>query len=770
MALSDYPRPDFERTDLHWQSLDGDWDFVFDDNDEILSAFEQGQTGDLAFRDAKLLKIRVPYAFQTEASGINQQDRHEVLWYSKSVQDPRTPAEKAEGKHVLLRFGAVDYEAMIWINGHLVGSHRGGHVPFDVDITSALKAGDSKHYYTINIRVFDSSDDVTQPRGKQYWGPRPESIFYHPSSGIWQPVWLEVVPSTRICSSSDGTIFQSNDIEGGELHALISTDGRRVGRKYSAELEVAFNGISVSRTPRQELPNTKRIRINANMRLGPKQLETLPVDFTKAAPLDDARCWLNGVALWSPEHPQLYDITIRLHDGSGNLIDEVKTTTGMRTMTWNHGDGSLRLNGHPYFYAMLLDQGYWSKTQMTPPSSEALREDILLSKAMGFNGCRKHQKVEDPRFFYWADKLGFLVWGEMASAYRFSQELVSRYDQEWTDMVKRDMNHPSIIAWTLANESWGYDELESNTQHRNHLRSLYYNTKTLDPTRPINDNCGWQHVVTDLSTFHDYADEAGMRERCATESAILNRGKAMFLPAIRGPTAEIATQHLPNAPIICSEFGGVNVAPEGGKDTEHERGWGYTSARDADDLVKRIEGLCMAAVEQGYCCGFVWTQLTDIEQETNGLYTFDRKPKLEASKVKAVVEKAARKYFEMNERRHVVSGVEKGFKAPLDSAYVRDLRLEQGRYLVAECATSAAVAENEWQVSELDLNDCLTNVWGRVNWATGGNYAATAREARLEDNGRFLHVEAGNGGGGWEVNRLVLGERIRNQDGKLVFA
>ncbi|GAB7360619.1 hypothetical protein MBLNU230_g0499t1 [Neophaeotheca triangularis] len=773
MTSEGYPRPDFERTELCWQSLDGGWDFVFDDDDQLLSVFENGRGGPEALRQAKSTTIKVPYVFQTQASTINQQGRHEVLWYSRSFQDLRTPANRHDDKRMLLRFGAVDYEAMVWIDGQLVGSHRGGHVPFDVDVTGALQATDPAHQYSIIVRVFDSADDLTQPRGKQYWGPQPESIFYHPSSGIWQPVWLELVPRTRICNSSDGTVLRSDDIEGGELHGIFSTTGRQIGQKYEVELEVGFQGTVISHTTRQELPNTKRVRVDANMRLDPEHFDTLPANATESAPVDDSRCWLNGVALWSPEHPQLYSLTMRLYNKE-ELIDEVKTTIGMRSITWDHGDGSFRLNGHPQFQALLLDQGYWPKTQMTPPSSNALREDILLSKAMGFNGCRKHQKVEDPRFMYWADQLGFLVWGEMASTYRFSQEMVSRFDEEWTAMVKRDINHPCIVAWTLANESWGYDDLASNEQHRNHLRSLYYATKTLDPSRPINDNCGWQHVITDLSTFHDYADAPGMRERCETETSILNGGRGMFLPSIadRDP----GSRHNPHAPIICSEFGGINIAAAGGGDTEHERGWGYTTAKDGDDLVQRLEALCMAVVEEGHCCGFVYTQLTDIEQETNGLYTFDRKAKLDAGKVKAVVEKAAQTYLTMRERKHGVNRVQRGFRAPLSSAYVRALRLEQGRWLVAECATAGT--QGLWQRSKLDLDDCLANSWGRLAWAKGGNFCASSRDVRLEDaSGVVLRAEvgtggeaeAGTGGGGWRMDWVKLGERIWNQGGKLVF-
>jgi beta-galactosidase/beta-glucuronidase len=469
-----YPRPDFYREDQSWTSLNGPWDFAFDDADEGLN--EQWHIKGVR-QDIKRA-IEVPYVFQSPASGINEQEIHEVIWYQRTIQDPRTSDQKAKQDRVLARFGAVDYECTVWLNGSYVGGHRGGHVPFDIDITHVLsRSSQSSRTYNLTLRVFDSAKDVTQPRGKQFWGPKPESIFYTPSSGIWQDVWLETVRVTRLGDSSYGTVLRSDDIESGVLHASIAVLGRKAGKKYSVQLESSFAGKSVATSSKVELSVARRIAFNLGMRLSRQQMDDLPGDAASRTPLDNDKAWLNGVALWSPEFPSLYDVTLRLFDDSDDLIDEVKTTTGMRQMSWDNGDGTLRLNGHPYFQALLLDQGYWPSSLMTPPTPTALKEDIELSKAMGFNGCRKHQKVEDPRFHYWADRLGFLVWGEMASSYEFDSEMTSRFDQEWTEALKRDINHPSVVAWTLVNESWGYSELSHNADHRNHIRSLYYQTK-----------------------------------------------------------------------------------------------------------------------------------------------------------------------------------------------------------------------------------------------------------------------------------------------------
>lgn len=469
-----YPRPDFQRQQQSWVSLNGPWDFAFDDQDE-----GQDQQWHLSGLPQSVTRpIEVPYVFQSPASGINEQKIHEIIWYQRQISDPRTSEQKTKHDRVLARFGAVDYECTVWVNGNYAGAHRGGHVPFDIDITDVFrKSASGEQSHRLTLRVFDSATDVTQPRGKQFWGPKPESIFYTPSSGVWQDVWLESVPATRLADSSNGTILRSDDIEGGVLHATVGVLGRKAGQKYSVQLESSFAGKVVATSSKAELSVARRIALNLGMRLTRDQLDSLPQEITADAPLDNDKAWLNGVALWSTDFPQLYDITLRLFDEAGKHIDEVRTTTGMRQISWVNGDGTLHLNGHPFFQALLLDQGYWPTSLMTPPTSTALKQDIELSKAMGFNGCRKHQKVEDPRFHYWADRLGFLVWGEMASCYDYGGEMTDRFDEEWTAAVKRDINHPCVVAWTTVNESWGYSELGHNADHRNHIRSLYYQTK-----------------------------------------------------------------------------------------------------------------------------------------------------------------------------------------------------------------------------------------------------------------------------------------------------
>lgn len=515
--FKDYPRPDFYQTHLIWTSLDGPWDFLFDDEDvgltsrwhqkglpqtvivqasdelqqeshaesESITARITGNTqqlaeGNLAHRNANAQEnhrrtINVPYVFQSPASGINERAVHEVLWYERKFKDPRPYGEKVRGDRLLVRFGAVDYEATVWVNGQHVGGHRGGHVPFDMDITDALE-GYNKNEHRLTVRVYDSAYDLTQPRGKQYWGAKPESIFYTPSSGIWQSVWLETMPATRIANSSQGTVLRSDDIHTGVLHARIAVQGRPAGAQFSVQIQARYGDKDVCTSERKPLPkDVDNVAIDISLRLTRSQ--QLLADVMDVHPDPDRRSlgWLNCVALWTPECPRLYDLYIRLFDSAGDMVDEIHTTTGMRSISCE--DRTFKLNGYPIFQRLCLDQGYWPESFMTPPSSTALWKDILMAKRMGFDGCRKHQKVEDPRFLYYADRMGYLVWGEMANAYRFSEEYVQRFDEEWVESVKRDINHPCVVTWTPVNESWAYTDLKDNVQQRNHIRSLYYMTK-----------------------------------------------------------------------------------------------------------------------------------------------------------------------------------------------------------------------------------------------------------------------------------------------------
>jgi beta-galactosidase/beta-glucuronidase len=409
-VYDEYPRPNFQRTSLNWQSLDGAWDFVFDDEDVGLSDEHWLQSGLPSTR----CTIKVPFVFQTPASGIDDKGVHEVIWYERSLQDIRTEEERRKGHRLLLRFGAVDYEALVWVDGSFFGSHTGGHVPFDLDITDAFRTtAIPGSVHRLTVRVCDSPTDLTQPRGKQYWAAEPESIWYTPSSGIWQSVFLESVPAVRLGDGSEGTRIFSTNISDGIIDAAVAIVGRKSGHTYRVEIDGSLHGVHAGSISSQVTSLSERIDVKLNVRLGNEQIKKLPQSFLQGHPLEFKSCWRDSVALWSPEFPILYDLTLKLYDDSGMLLDEVTTTTGMRNLDWSRGDGYFRLNDSPYLQCLVLDQGYWPETNMTPPNSESCRRDIEIAKEMGFNGCRKHQKVEDPRFLYWADRLGYIVWGEM---------------------------------------------------------------------------------------------------------------------------------------------------------------------------------------------------------------------------------------------------------------------------------------------------------------------------------------------------------------------
>ncbi|OJD24309.1 hypothetical protein ACJ73_04336, partial [Blastomyces percursus] len=384
-------------------SLNGPWSFLYDDDDVSLQDgwHRRGLPGQIAVTTGQnsgggdtlqKREIIAPYVFQTPASGIGEREAHEVIWYERLVDDIRTPAELDKCFSLPLRFGAVDYAATIWPDGQYVGAHRGGHVPFDLDLSEFVKI--QQQSARVAIRLRDSPYDLTQPRGKRYWAGKPQGIWYIPSSGIWQSIGLESLPRARIAERSSGTVLRSNDIHGGLLHATVAVAGRRTGHKYHVKLQIFIGGVVVDRTSQISIPrHSSVVDCTVRTKLSREQLSKLPASLFNDSPLEDHAAWLDGVALWSPNHLLFYDVALYLFDREGTLLDEVKTTTGMRELNWTTGDNTFGLNGHPLFQSLVLDQGYWPETGMTPPSAEALKQDIELAQNMGFNGCRKHQKV-----------------------------------------------------------------------------------------------------------------------------------------------------------------------------------------------------------------------------------------------------------------------------------------------------------------------------------------------------------------------------------------
>jgi len=574
---NEYPRPQFVRE--QWMSLNGEWEFEFDD---ARVGDKEGWYEGGAFSR----KIIVPFCYQSELSGIGDTSFHDVVWYRRSFA---VPADYA-GKRLLLHFGAVDYEATVWVNGKLVATHEGGHTPFRADITDAVKDGDN----VVAVKAVDYSKDVTLPRGKQFWEEKSAGIFYTRTTGIWQSVWLEPVSQTHI-----GRVRLTPDIDRGELKLQAFIGGFAPGSDVSLEVTVSFEGEFLSRDTFTVASESESRSIGIR-------------DFND-----------HGLGRWwSPEKPNLYDLKLRLIV-DGEEADRVDSYFGMRKISIE--DGVVQLNNRPYTMRLVLDQGYFPSGLLTAPSDDDLRRDIELTKEMGFNGARKHQKIEDPRYLYWADRLGLLVWGEMANAYHFSESYVGRVTREWLQAVERDYNHPSIVAWVPINESWGVTNILVDEQQQQHALAMYHMTKSLDPMRPVISNDGWELVKTDLVTIHDYEWRRDVLEDRYSEldKALSARpGNRWIL--VPGYAYE-------NQPLLMTEFGGISF-----QKSEWE-GWGYSGATDDADFLRRLSDVIEPVREAPLLQGFCYTQLTDVEQEINGLLTYDRTPKVPLEEIRKLV-------------------------------------------------------------------------------------------------------------------------------------
>jgi len=571
---SEFPEPQFERGE--WLTLNGPWQFAFDDSDAGIDSHW------FASDHALASTITVPYCFESKLSGIGDTSFHPWVWYRREVTLP----ENWRAKRTLLHFGAVDYQARVWVNGQLAGSHEGGNTPFVFDITPLLNPGAN----VITVRAWDPPRDKLIPRGKQYWEPKSKSIFYTRTSGIWQSVWLE----------STGAAYLD--------HIHIAPDP--LG-------DITFDGVF------------SRARENDQMRVsifdGENEVSrgSVTVDQNRAhLPLR-----VTQAQQWSVEDPKLYNVTMELWRNN-QMIDRVRSYFGFRTIEAH--DGRVWLNGKPIYLKFVLDQGYWPESILTPPTDEAIQYDIRMTKEMGFNGARKHQKVEDPRYLYWADRMGFLVSGEMANAQGFDEQYAARFNAEWTEAVRRDINHPSIIIWAPLNESWGVPDLRDQRQQM-HLKELYALTHTLDGSRLAIDNEGWMHTdQTDLFAIHDYTKNGPL---------LWDRYRDLGRKPVRipdnGRPALIGGYSYNGSPIYLSEFGGIAFIPPG-----HEvpqEAWGYAGVeKTAEDVLERLESLYKGLENIPQITGICYTQLTDVEQEVNGLLTYDRKLKFDAKRIKAI--------------------------------------------------------------------------------------------------------------------------------------
>lgn len=569
----EYPRPQFVRAE--WLNLNGEWEFAFDDAN-------RGRALGWQYGLPLGGRIVVPFPYQSELSGINDKSVHEIVWYARGFEVPAG----WRGSDVLLHFGAVDYRSTLWVNGQEVGHNQGGHVPFSFDIAPYLKYNEPNR---LTVRVEDRQNP-RQPRGKQSASGLPHDIDYYCTTGIWQTVWLEPVPPIRV-----GEIRLTPSARTGSLDIMVSLHAPSVLRRI--EVEARDEGVVVARAEEETTFAACQL--------------TLPID---------------GAKLWSPDSPHLYELRLRLFE-DGELIDEVGSYAGLRDVELR--DGRVRLNGEPIYLAMVLDQGYWPQSYLAAPSDEALREDVVWVKRFGFNGARKHQKIEDPRWLYWCDKLGLLVWEEMPNAREWSSQAEERLAAEWKRAVQRDYNHPCVITWVPVNESMGFPGLRR--QHPGQyafIERMVAMTRQLDPRRPVIDNDGWEHTdITDIVAIHDYTPTAELlRERYRETSG------GGTLPAhvwIGNKPLFVLGSRYRGQPVMLTEVGGfLMIPPEVPPEQRDMLYRFYGSVSSYEELLAKYRDLMEGIRSLPFVAGFCYTQLTDIEQEINGLLTYHRQPKL----------------------------------------------------------------------------------------------------------------------------------------------
>lgn len=600
---NEYPRPQYRRQ--QWLSLNGSWQFAFDNEALGLEQHWEQVGHDLP------LSINVPFCPESPLSGINDTGRHEHVWYKRSFTIP----EDWTGR-IVIHFGAVDYRSSIYVNGKLAGKHTGGHVGFSIDISDLLTddwATGSKQ--EITVLASDPSKDEAIPRGKQSWTEESQSIWYTRTTGIWQSVWLEPVSEIHL-----DYVKMTPDIDRGTIGLNLEIGGLNRysldGRKMEAEINITFEGEAIA-CDRLDISNNQIIRRDIYV-LGDSS-------FTQLAH-GSARCW------W-PHSPKLFDLDIKLII-EGETIDQIESYFGMRKI--HSENGQMYLNNRPYYFKLVLDQGYWPEGLMTAPTDEAFRYDIEISKEMGFNGCRKHQKVEDPRFLYWADQLGFLVWGEMAACSIYTDRAAMRLTHEWAEVIRRDYNHPSIVAWVPFNESWGVPVIKSDKAQQAHSLSLYYLLKSIDQTRPVVGNDGWVMTKTDIIGIHNYShgnpdlpsDQRKVEffREVMQDRRLLMSSQAADLPVLADGFID------EGQPILLTEIGGVAYQNDG------TNSWGYTQASDEGAYLRQLSHIFDSILASPYVSGFCYTQLTDIEQETNGLLSYDRTPKIKPGQLREILE------------------------------------------------------------------------------------------------------------------------------------
>ncbi len=596
----EYPRPQFVRNE--WLNLNGVWQFEIDQAD---TGWERG------IMDRPLQsQITVPFCPESTLSGIGNTDFLEAVWYRRQVTVPPEWGEK----HVLLHFQAVDYDATVWIRKEggrwiEVGRHRGGFSPFTCNLKDTLRGGDN---FEICLRARDPHVPP-QPRGKQSQRYENYGCFYTRTTGIWQTVWIEPVPNTYL-----GRPRITPDLTNSAFYLQQRVSSQEEPLFVSAKLSFGDTLVAANESP-----------IGAAM--------TASLAFPVA---------LEHLYPWSIESPHLYDLSIELKNSDGVVIDSIRSYAGLRDITIE--GKAVKLNGQVIFQRLVLDQGYYPDGIMTAPSDEALIKDIEISQAAGFNGARLHQKIFEERFYYHADRMGYLCWGEFPDwgcrgAWPNEEQLYHgiTFAAQWIEVVERDYSHPCIVGWCPLNET--YQELRDEIVELDDAsRAMYVATKAADRTRPVLDASGYSHRVpeTDIYDCHDYDQNP---RGFARNHAGLKDGQ----PFLNGPRDRPWNITYRGQPFFVSEFGGIwwneEIAQQALIEGYTETSWGYGQRpRTKEEVYKRFEGLTKVLLDNAHMFGYCYTQLTDVYQEENGIYDFNRKPKFDIERIrKAQLRKAA---------------------------------------------------------------------------------------------------------------------------------
>jgi beta-galactosidase/beta-glucuronidase len=571
-ATSNVPRPEHPRPRLRrerWRNLNGPWEFAIDDLDPA-PARERG--GEFP------LTITVPFAPESRASGIGRTGFMPSVWYRRRVD---VPADWF-GTVPMLRIGAADFHTRVFVDGALAGEHWGGSTRIDVDLSPFAGPGESVEV------VLHCRDDVRtglQPGGKQSSLPHSHGCFYTRVTGVWQTVWLEGVPKGGL----------------DDLHVQASAATR------TAVL-----------TPRLR-PSTEPRRWRARLLDGDAEVARSESLVANGLPMvldvPEARAWCPG-------DPALYDLEIDVLGADGRTVDRVHSYVGFRDVEVR--GAQVLLNGEPWVQRLVLDQGYWPDSLWTAPSDAALRHDVEMGQALGFDGARLHQKVFEPRYHYWADRLGYLTWAESPSWGLDLRvpEAARNFLTEWADVVGELRSHPSIVAWTPFNET--DPGAAADPQQARAVADAAALTRALDPTRPVNDASGWVHVDTDLWTVHHYTQDPVELDRLLTPYPDIVRNEPTLEPAYGGQ------------PLLVDEFGGIKWIPEG--DAERPDDWGYgDDPATVTDFLARLDGLLGVVRRHRHVVGWCYTQLTDVEQERNGLLDAERRPKFDLVTLRRII-------------------------------------------------------------------------------------------------------------------------------------